>query len=96
MRRTDSRTLREIIGEILKEYQIDRKLKERDLIRQWEEVAGINVSRSTSAIYIREGTLYVSIRSSVIRNELIWIRDELRKELNRRAGEELIRELVIR
>jgi hypothetical protein len=96
IRRTQSRPLKEIIEEVFRASGIDKKLKERELVRDWDEVVGITIARSTESVYISERKLFVKIRSSVIRNELIMIREGLRLELNRRCGENLIDEVVIR
>jgi len=96
IRRTQSRPIKEIIEEILKNSGIDQKLKERELIRQWDDVVGKTIARSTESIYIRDRKLVVTIRSSVIRNELVMIREGLKVELNRRSGQVLIDEIVIK
>lgn len=96
IRRTQSRPIKEIIEEILKNSGIDQKLKERELIRQWDDVVGKTIARSTESIYIRDRKLFVTIRSSVIRNELVMIREGLKVELNRRSGQTLIDEIVIK
>ena len=96
IRRTQARPIREIIEEVLKASGIDQKLKERELIRQWDEVVGITIARSTDSIYISDRKLIVKIRSSVIRNELTMIRDGLKMELNRRSGQVIIDEIIIK
>jgi hypothetical protein len=96
IRRTQSRPIRDIIEELFKSSGIDQKLKERELIRQWDDVVGITISKSTESIYITDRKLIVKVRSSVIRNELMMIRDGLKTELNRRSGQVLIDEVVIK
>ncbi|MFA5814892.1 MAG: DUF721 domain-containing protein [Bacteroidales bacterium] len=96
IRRTQSRPIKDIIEELLKASGIDQKLKERELIRQWDDVVGIMVARSTESIYIRDRKLFVTIRSSVIRNEMVMIREGLRTELNRRSGQVIIDEIIIK
>ncbi len=96
IRRTQSRPLKDIIEEVFRSSGIDRKLKERELVRQWDEVVGITVARSTDSIYISDRKLFVKVRSAIIRNELQMIREGLRLELNRRIGETLIDEVIIR
>lgn len=96
LRRTQTRSLKEIIEEVLHESGMDKKLKERDLISKWEDMVGRNIARSTTSIYIRERKLFITIRSSVIRNELMMIRKGILQEINRLAGEELIDEIIIR
>jgi len=88
--------IKELIREALEEMDLEQKLAERELVRSWEDLVGKQVARATRSIYIRDGKLYVALRSSVIRNELMYLRNELKEELNRRAGKELIHEIVLR
>jgi len=96
IRRTRTRTLQEVISEFLHENKLDTRLKERELIRNWELVTGKMVARSTESIYIKNRTLFVEIRSSVVRNELMMIRDGLVQALNSRTGADLIDGIVIK
>lgn len=96
IRRTQSRPIREVIEELLSVTGIGQKLKERELIRLWDEVVGKTIAGSTESAYIHDRKLIVKIRSSVIRNELSMIREGLKIELNRRIGQVLIDEVVIR
>ncbi len=47
-------------------------------------------------IYIKDHVLFIHLNSSVVRNELLMLREELRKKLNEKAGAEVIREIVLR
>ena len=96
IRRTKTRKLQEVINEFLKENNLDYKLKERELISNWEEVTGRMVARATHSLYIKNRTLFVEVRSSVIKNELVMIREGLIKALNTSIGEELITSIVIK
>ncbi len=96
MKRTNTQSIREVIQQYLEELQIDRKLREVSLVNQWEELVGKIIASKTGRIYIRNGVLYVHIRSSVVKHELMMIREELIEALNRRAGEDLVKEIVFK
>ena len=96
MRKRNAQILKEIIQECLKDLRIDRKLKEIQLIHQWEEVIGKTIARSTDNIYIKNKTLFIHVNSSVIRNELFMLKEELIKALNDKVGERLIDKIVLR
>jgi len=96
IRRTPARSLGDIIAEYLDQSGLSTHLKERELIRTWDEVVGKTIARTTQSIYIKDRKLFVTIRSSVVRNELLMIREGLRDELNRRIGVNLVDEIVIR
>lgn len=96
MRRKKTQKLGEVIKEYLQEANIEKKLKEVELIRSWEEIVGKPVANRTEKISIKEGKLYVYLKSSVVRNELFMMREKLLEELNKRAGEDLIKEIVLK
>ena len=73
-----------------------QKILEIRIQRAWEEILGPGITKSTRNLYIKNHVLYVSLNSSVLRNELILSRKRLLKNLNEYAGEEVIRDIVIR
>lgn len=76
--------------------KIDRKLKEVGIVSEWESLMGKTVAVRTSNIYIRNRILYVNVTSSVLRNELLMMRNDIIKKLNERAGEVVVEQMVIR
>ena len=72
------------------------KLSEVGVINSWEETVGKAISSRTTKIYIRDHILYVHLSSSVVRNELLMLREALREKLNQKAGTEVIKEIVLR
>jgi predicted nucleic acid-binding Zn ribbon protein len=96
MKRSNTEPISEVIRQYLKELQLEQKLKEVSLTGQWEEVVGKIIASKTERLNIRDGIMYIHVRSSVVKNELMMIREELVKALNDRAGEELVKEIVFR
>jgi hypothetical protein len=96
MRKTETQSLGEVIREYLKASAFKGKYKQYKLIHSWEAVLGKTVARSTTNIYIKEKTLFVFLKSSVIRNELFMIKGEIIKRLNEKAGEEMINDIVLK
>jgi predicted nucleic acid-binding Zn ribbon protein len=96
MRRSKTISLAEAIDDYIKEMNLGGKLSEVTLLNSWEEVVGKAISSRTSSIYIKDGVLFVHLKSSVVRNELFMLREALREKLNSRAGREVIREIVFR
>ena len=95
MRRNKTLTLREVLNDLIAEYRIGPRLREASVINLWSEVTGKAIASRTSKIYIRDGVLHVYLTSSVVKNELMMLREALRQRLNKDAGEEVVREIVI-
>jgi predicted nucleic acid-binding Zn ribbon protein len=96
MDKTNTRQIRDILNEFLRENKLDSRFKERNLVESWEELMGKTISRATKQIYIKDGKLFVVISSSVIRNELYMLKKEIVRKLNQRVGEDIITELILR
>jgi predicted nucleic acid-binding Zn ribbon protein len=96
MRRSKTITLAEALSDYIREMNFGEKLGEAGILNSWEEIVGKAISSRTKKISIKDHVLYVHLSSSVVRNELLMLREALRQKLNERAGSEVIREIVLR
>jgi hypothetical protein len=96
MRRSKTISLAEAIQDYIKEMNLGEKLMEVSVIDSWEKMVGKAISSRTSKVYIKDKILYVHLKSSIVRNELMMVREALREKLNINAGSEVIREIVLK
>ncbi len=96
MRKSNTQPLGEVLREYLKSIGAGKKLREVRLIDSWPKVVGLSIAKKTSNLYIQNRVLFVFLNSSIVRTELLRIRESLPKALNERAGESVIDEVVIR
>ena len=96
MRRSKTQKIDALIQEVLHETKLDVRLKEYQLVNSWEKVIGKTVANATTDIYVRNHKLVVQVRSSVIRNELLMIRDGLVKALNREVEANIINDIIVK
>jgi predicted nucleic acid-binding Zn ribbon protein len=96
MRRSKTISIAEAVNDFIKEMNLGDKLSEAGVINSWEEIVGKAISSRTTEIHIKDHVLFVHLNSSVVRNELLMLRETLRSKLNEKAGSEVIREIVLR
>jgi predicted nucleic acid-binding Zn ribbon protein len=96
MRRSKTISLAEAIKDYITEMKLGGKLSEVGIINSWEEIVGKAISSRTTRIYIKDHILYVHLNSSVVRNELLMLREVLKEKLNAKAGTEVIKDIVLR
>jgi hypothetical protein len=96
MRKSNTQKLSDVLLDYIAEMEIGQKLKEVDIIHAWEEVLGTTLSHYTGKIYISNKVLYVQITSPVVKSELSMMREEIRRRLNKKAGEEIIKSICFR
>lgn len=91
----------ETVGEALKEFFENNrffayKLAESRVISGWHTLFGVSIASYTTAIYIKNGILYVHLSSSVLRSELAMAKDRLIAKLNDAAGLPIVKEIIFR
>ncbi|MDQ1296113.1 MAG: hypothetical protein QG576_31 [Bacteroidota bacterium] len=96
MRRSKTISLAEAMKDYIREMNMEGKLSEIGVINSWEETVGKAIASRTLKISIRDHILYVHLSSSVVRNELLMLRQELKEKLNEKAGSEVIKDIVLK
>jgi predicted nucleic acid-binding Zn ribbon protein len=95
MRRNKTITLGEALQDLIREYRLGPGLKEATVINIWESIAGKVITARTKKTYVKNGVLHIHLTSSVVKNELMMLRDAMKTQINSRAGEEVIRDIVL-
>ena len=96
MRRSKTISLAEAMQDYIKKMKLGDKLREVGILDSWENTVGKAISSRTTRVYIKDGILYVHLKSSIVRNELLMIREALREKLNEQAGAEVIKDIVFK
>lgn len=96
MKRNNTQSIKEVLREYIDHMHIRGKLKESRLKDQWEEMLGKNAASLTRKLEIKNKVLYVTLDSSVLRNELLMMREKLISRINEMAGEEIVVKVVLK
>ena len=94
MGRTNDKTLKEAIEQMLQVYKIKRKYDETGIKTSWPELVGKSVANRTKEIYIHDKKLFLRIESSVIKNELVLMRAQILDKINNDAKVILVEEII--
>ena len=76
--------------------ELYHKMMEARVHRLWGELFGPMIAHYTTNVYVKNRTLYVSMSSSVARDEMLSMRKRLVTVLNKHAGADVIDNVVIR
>jgi len=94
MGRTNDKSIKEAIEQMLNVYKIKRKFDETSVISTWPDLMGKSVANRTKEIYIYNKKLFLKIESSVIKNEILMMHSQIIQKINEKAGSELIEEII--
>jgi predicted nucleic acid-binding Zn ribbon protein len=94
MGRTNDKTLKEAIEQMLQVYKIKRRFDETGIITAWPKLVGKSVANRTKEIFIHDKKLFLRIESSVIKNELTMMRTQIIEKINNEANGILVEEII--
>jgi predicted nucleic acid-binding Zn ribbon protein len=96
MKRKNSEKLQNVIYQYLRENGLETPLNEFRATQAWSSIVGPAISKYTTDIKIYNQTMFVSISSSVVRNELLMKRSTLIKRVNDHVGAQVITQIVFK
>lgn len=96
MRRTKTLLMGDLLKEFFSRPYVAAKVAEGKLPDTWREIVGERAAAETTELKLENRVLYVRIRSSILRSELFYQRDALRREINERSGIALVNVVIIR
>ena len=96
MKRNNTEQIGDVLRQFLRQQGLETPLNEYRLVDAWKDVVGPVITRYTTNLFIKNQILYVSLSSSVIRQELMMGREMLIRNLNAQVGSQVIVNIVFR
>lgn len=75
-------SLSDILTTYLRETGLEQPVLEERLVRLWPELMGPQVAKLTNSVEIKDGTLYLKIRSAALRQQLFECRGKVIEKMN--------------
>ena len=95
-RKNDELPLSEALKDFIRENRLQHGIDQINAREAWVNLMGKGVNNYTTGIELRHRTLYVSLSSSVLREELSLGKSKILEMLNEELGKDLIGKIVLR
>jgi len=95
-RYNDNQSISDILKEFVDANKLEPGLNKVDVQDAWANMMGNGVNNYTTAVHLDKDTLYVSLSSSVLREELSYGKQKIIDMLNESLGKDVILKLVLR
>ena len=93
MERRSAENIGTVLSRFLRQEGLETPLAQHRAIEAWPEVVGQAAAAVTESVDVRGQTMLVRLLSPIVRHELLMRRDEIIRQLNAKAGMNLIYEL---
>ena len=95
MKKHNTQLLKDVLEEFIQSEGLENKLLETRVLTAWDNILGMGVAHATRNKYISNRKLFVQLSSSVMRQQLFMLRQEIVEKLNQETGRKVIDELIL-
>ena len=95
-RNFDAKSLKSVLNKLIDKNSLSSGLNNVKVQSLWEKTMGVNVNSYTTEINVKNKTLYVSLSSSVLRQELSYGKQKIVDLINDEIGTKIIDKIVLR
>ena len=96
MKKNDIVPLKLILEKLLKDKKWSKKIKGYQIIHDWENLVGKEISQSSQPIKIQDKSLFLAVKNNVWANELNLRKGEIIRKINLEAGEEIVSNILFK
>ena len=89
-------SLSEVLNAFIKENKLQKGIDKVMVKKAWEKIMDNGVNNYTTALELRNDTLFVSLSSSVLREELSHGKSKIIDMINEELKKDLVKNIVLR
>lgn len=94
-RQNEFHSIQDLMKDVIKENKLTKGMHQLSVTEAWEKLMGKGVVSYTNNIELQRTTLIVSLKSSVLREELSYGKEKIIKMMNEELGETLISKVIL-
>lgn len=95
-RNYDTKTLKVVLNKFIEKNSLNSGLDNVKVQNLWKKTMGDNVNSYTNEIILKNQTLYISLSSSILRQELSYGKDKIIELINKEFGQSTVKKIVLR
>jgi len=95
-RNYDTKTLKVVLNKFIEKNSLNSGLDNVKVQNLWKNTMGDNVNSYTNEVILKNQTLYISLSSSILRQELSYGKDKIIELINKEFGQSTVKKIVLR
>ena len=96
MKRNSECTVKEAIDEFLEKNQLKEGVTKHQIASIWRATVGNAIARYTKRTELNNKKLTVYSSSPIVRKELMMLKTDILEQINKKIGQDLVKEIDIR
>ena len=93
MKEDSIHSFKDAFGRFLKEESLEERFSEKRLIQSWGKIMGAPIANRTSKLFIKDKTLFVTLSSAPLKQELTNAKDKVLELIHKEFGKTVVDEI---
>jgi len=89
-------SVQNVLGKMIEGYNLEKGFDKLNVREAWVKLLGPGVASYTNLVELRRDTLFVSLSSDVLREELSYGIDKIICMINEDLGKEVVKKIILR
>ncbi|MEW6202555.1 MAG: DUF721 domain-containing protein [bacterium] len=85
-----------VIRKLKQKFKVNKKMDEFEVLRDWENVVGKDISENTCPLYIVKERLHIAATGSSWCQEVSFLKSTILKRINEKFGKEIVKDIICR
>lgn len=94
MRKTNDKSIKDAIEQMLNVYKLKRRFDETSVVAHWPEIVGKPMANRTKELFVRDKKLFLRTESSVVKNQMVLMRQQIIDKINEEARSVIVEEII--
>jgi hypothetical protein len=95
-RLSNESSISEVLQTFIEKNKLQHGMDKIDVEKAWKDLMGNGVNNYTKEVVLKGSTLYVSLTSAVLREELAYGKQKIISMINEELRKDIVKELILR
>ena len=96
MTRENTQLIKAVIEEFIKEERLEEGLGRARLFKAWDLVVGEVGTKATTNKYFKDGVLYCTINSSIVRTQMYYRKEDIMAHMNKMLNGTIVTKIILK
>jgi hypothetical protein len=89
------KSLKDVLADFSSQKKMQKPIIEARVVNYWREMMGETVHKYTEKIYMINSTLFIKVGPSALKNELVYLSEEIKERINKHIGQNVVTKIVL-
>ena len=96
MRRNNINTIAEVIKKLIRNNKLSKRFDDLNVLDVWNNIIGKDLEKYIKSTKLVDDKLYVKLRSSIVRNEISYKKNQLIQRINKKLKKDVIKDIILK